>query len=275
MVYNGNDIKKLIEEENILDNCNLEYISSGSCDISMSKNILKIKKTFKPIDLSDPEKVENMYEQVEIKDTYNLKPNEIIFVILNEKIKLTKNMVAHIRPRTSLSRLGIMINLQHINAGYEGVLNIAMYNLSPNTYKIKSGMRIGQIVFEELTEGITEDLVYPHEKTPMYQNEDGNIGSKIYVDFIGKVFRHFKGNYYFIENVSMDSETKEDIIVYRPLYEREDSMLWTRPASMFFEKIDENRKDNVTGQKHRFELVEDLSKDYIKENKKGGSKKNE
>ncbi|MCI8276854.1 MAG: dCTP deaminase [Clostridia bacterium] len=275
MVYNGNDIKKLIEEENILDNCNLEYISSGSCDISMSKNILKIKKTFKPIDLSDPEKVENMYEQVEIKDTYNLKPNEIIFVILNEKIKLTKNMVAHIRPRTSLSRLGIMINLQHINAGYEGVLNIAMYNLSPNTYKIKSGMRIGQIVFEELTEGITEDLVYPNEKTPMYQNEDGNIGSKIYVDFIGKVFRHFKGNYYFIENVSMDSETKEDIIVYRPLYEREDSMLWTRPASMFFEKIDENRKDNVTGQKHRFELVEDLSKDYIKENKKGGSKKNE
>ena len=225
MVYNGNDIKKLIEEENILDNCNLEYISSGSCDISMSKNILKIKKTFKPIDLSDPEKVENMYEQVEIKDTYNLKPNEIIFVILNEKIKLTKNMVAHIRPRTSLSRLGIMINLQHINAGYEGVLNIAMYNLSPNTYKIKSGMRIGQIVFEELTEGITEDLVYPNEKTPMYQNEDGNIGSKIYVDFIGKVFRHFKGNYYFIENVSMDSETKEDIIVYRPLYEREDSML--------------------------------------------------
>jgi deoxycytidine triphosphate deaminase len=275
MVYNGNDIKKLIEEENILDNCNLEYISSGSCDISMSKNILKIKKTFKPIDLSDPEKVENMYEQVEIKDTYNLKPNEIIFVILNEKIKLTKNMVAHIRPRTSLSRLGIMINLQHINAGYEGVLNIAMYNLSPNTYKIKSGMRIGQIVFEELTEGITEDLVYPNEKTPIYQNEDGNIGSKIYVDFIGKVFRHFKGNYYFIENVSMDSETKEDIIVYRPLYEREDSMLWTRPASMFFEEIDENRKDNVTGQKHRFELVEDLSKDYIKENKKGGSKKNE
>ena len=275
MVYNGNDIKKLIEEENILDNCNLEYISSGSCDISMSKNILKIKKTFKPIDLSDPEKVENMYEQVEIKDTYNLKPNEIIFVILNEKIKLTKNMVAHIRPRTSLSRLGIMINLQHINAGYEGVLNIAMYNLSPNTYKIKSGMRIGQIVFEELTEGITEDLVYPNEKTPIYQNEDGNIGSKIYVDFIGKVCRHFKGNYYFIENVSMDSETKEDIIVYRPLYEREDSMLWTRPASMFFEEIDENRKDNVTGQKHRFELVEDLSKDYIKENKKGGSKKNE
>lgn len=267
MIFNGNDIRKLIEEENILENCNKEYIGSGSCDISMSNEILKIKKTFKTIDLSEPEKVENMYEKIEIKESYNFKPNEVIFVILNEKVKLTANMVAHIRPRTSLSRLGIIINFQHINAGYEGILNIAMYNLSPNTYKIKPGMRIGQIVFEELTDGITEDLIYSNEKTPMYQNEDGSVGSKIYVDFIGKVVRHFKGNYYFIENISRDSETQEDIIVYRPLYEREDSMLWTRPAKMFFEEIDANRKDNVTGQKHRFEVAWDLTKDYIKNDK--------
>lgn len=267
MVFNGNDIKKLIEEEKIIENFDEQYINSGSCDISMSSKIMKIKKTFKPIDLSEPENVENMYEQIEIKDTYNFRPNEVIFVILNEKINLPKNIVAHIRPRTSLSRLGIIINMQHINAGYNGVLNIAMYNLSPNTYKIKPGMRIGQVVFEELTDGITDNFLYGNEKTQMYQNEDGTVGSKIYVDFIGKVFRHFKGNYYYIENISMDSETKEDIVVYRPLYEREDSMLWTRPASMFFEEIDQNRKDNVTGQKHRFELVDDLSYDYIKNKK--------
>lgn len=264
MVLNGNDIKKLIEEEKVVQNYNKDYIGSGSIDISMSSSILKIKKTFKAIDLSESEKIDSMYEEIDIKESYNFRPNECIFVILNEKVKLPKNIIAHIRPRTSLSRLGIIINLQHINAGYEGTLNIAMYNLSPNTYKIKPGMRIGQIVFEELTEGITEDLIYSNEKTPIYQNEDGTVGSKIYVDFIGKVFRHYKGNYYYIENISMDSETKEDIIVYRPLYEREDSMLWTRPAKMFFEEIDENKKDNVTKQKHRFELVDDLSKDYIK-----------
>ncbi len=246
MIFNGNDIKKLIEEENVIENYDEDYIGSSSCDISMSSDILKIKKTFKTIDLSEPEKVENMYE----------------------KIRLPKNIIAHIRPRTSLSRLGIIINFQHINAGYEGVLNIAMYNLSPNTYKIKPGMRIGQIVFEELTEGITDDLIYSNEKTPLYQNEDGTTGSKIYADFIGKVFRHFKGNYYFIESISRDSETKEDMIVYRPLYEREDSMLWTRPAKMFFEEIDVNREDNKTGQKHRFELVEELSMDYIKKDNK-------
>lgn len=270
MIFNGNDIKKLIEEENIIENCNKDYISSGSCDISMSSSILKIKKTFKTIDLTEPEKIENMYEKIEIKDTYNLRPNELIFVVLNEKINLPKNIVAHIRPRTSLSRLGILINMQHINSGYKGILNISMCNLSPNTYKIKTGMRIGQIVFEELTDGITDDLLYENERTPIYQNEDGNNGSKIYVDFIGKVFRHFKGNYYYIENISMDSETKETVIVYRPLYERKDSMLWTRPAKMFFEEIDVNRKDNITGQKHRFELVEDLTLDYTNNENKGG-----
>ena len=88
-----------------------------------------------------------------------------------------------------------------------------------------------------------------------------------YKKYVGKVFRHFKGNYYYIEAISTDSETKEDLIVYRPLYDRNDSMLWSRPAKMFFEEIDTNRKENITGQKHRFELVENLSYDYIKNNK--------
>ena len=46
MIFNGNDIKKLIKEKNVIENCDMNYISSGSCDISMSSNILKIKKRF-------------------------------------------------------------------------------------------------------------------------------------------------------------------------------------------------------------------------------------
>ena len=79
---------------------------------------------------------------------------------------------------------------------------------------------------------------------------------------IGKVYRHFKGNYYFIENVGLDSETQERMVIYKPLYDRTDSKIWIRKESMFFEEIP-NRPDNITGQKHRFELCEDLSKDYI------------
>ena len=80
----------------------------------------------------------------------------------------------------------------------------------------------------------------------------------------GKIYRHFKGNYYFIQDVALDSETKERIVIYRPIYDRNDSQIWIRREEMFLEEIDQTRKDNITGQKYRFELVEELEKDYTK-----------
>ena len=81
---------------------------------------------------------------------------------------------------------------------------------------------------------------------------------------IGRVYRHFKGNYYFVENIAYDSETQERMVVYKPLYPREDGrLIWVRPEKMFLEEIPE-RPDNITSQKHRFEVAKDLTLDYTK-----------
>lgn len=81
---------------------------------------------------------------------------------------------------------------------------------------------------------------------------------------IGKVYRHFKGNYYFVENIAYDSENQERMVVYKPLYKRDDSKnIWGRPEKMFLEEIPK-RPDNITGQKHRFELVENLTNNFLK-----------
>ena len=81
---------------------------------------------------------------------------------------------------------------------------------------------------------------------------------------IGKVYRHFKGNYYFVENIAYDSETTERIVVYKPLYEIEDKKtLWIRPEKMFLSEISTERPDNITGQTHRFEIVKEIEKNYI------------
>ena len=81
---------------------------------------------------------------------------------------------------------------------------------------------------------------------------------------IGKVYRHFKGNYYFVENIAYDSENQERMVVYKPLYKRDDSKnIWVRPEKMFLEEIPK-RPDNITGQKHRFELVENLTNNLLK-----------
>ena len=79
---------------------------------------------------------------------------------------------------------------------------------------------------------------------------------------IGKVYRHFKGNYYFVENRGLDSESQEWMVIYKPLYDRTDSQIWIRPEKMFLEEIPE-RPDNVTGQKHRFEYCEEINKNHL------------
>ena len=79
---------------------------------------------------------------------------------------------------------------------------------------------------------------------------------------IGKVYRHFKGNYYFVENVALDSETQERIVVYKPIYDREDSKIWVRNEKMFLEESPSDKPGNITGQNVRFKLCEELEKDY-------------
>ena len=68
---------------------------------------------------------------------------------------------------------------------------------------------------------------------------------------VGRTFRHFKGNLYRLEGgVAKDSETLEEMVVYRALYG--EGGLWVRPAKMFFETIE---RDGRTMK--RFEPVED------------------
>ncbi|MBQ3420325.1 MAG: DUF1653 domain-containing protein [Romboutsia sp.] len=69
----------------------------------------------------------------------------------------------------------------------------------------------------------------------------------------GKIFRHFKGDLYLLEDFVIHSETREKMVLYRALYG--DCGLFVRPYEMFFEKVPEN-KVNPTGQKYRFEEYE-------------------
>ena len=65
------------------------------------------------------------------------------------------------------------------------------------------------------------------------------------------IYKHFKGDYYLVEDIARDSETKEEMVVYRRLYE--DGGLWGRPKEMFLSEVDHEKYPNVK-QKYRFEL---------------------
>lgn len=67
------------------------------------------------------------------------------------------------------------------------------------------------------------------------------------------IYKHFKGNYYIVEDMAYDCETKEKVVVYRQLYG--DNRLWIRPLDMFLSEVDHDKYPDVV-QKYRFELQE-------------------
>lgn len=69
-------------------------------------------------------------------------------------------------------------------------------------------------------------------------------------DSKGRIFRHFKGDLYLVEDIVIHSETQERLVLYRALYG--ECGRFVRPYNMFLEKVPDN-KENPTGQIYRFE----------------------
>jgi hypothetical protein len=66
-------------------------------------------------------------------------------------------------------------------------------------------------------------------------------------------YKHYKGNFYEVTGTVRHSETLEELVLYRALYESKDfgkDQLWVRPLKMFTENV------IVEGKKiPRFEFV--------------------
>lgn len=77
------------------------------------------------------------------------------------------------------------------------------------------------------------------------------------------IYKHFKGDYYLVEDIAQDSETKMEVVIYRRLYE--DGGLWVRPKEMFLSEVDHEKYPDVK-QKYRFELqdIESAAKNFKK-----------
>jgi len=65
------------------------------------------------------------------------------------------------------------------------------------------------------------------------------------------IYKHFKGDYYIVEDIALDSETDNQMVIYRALYGT--GQLYIRNLEMFTSEVDRNKYPDVK-QKYRFEL---------------------
>ena len=75
------------------------------------------------------------------------------------------------------------------------------------------------------------------------------------------IYKHFKGDYYIVEDVCTHSETREKYVLYRGLYGNQE--LYIRTYDMFLSQVDYKKYPNVK-QKYRLELqeIESVAKNF-------------
>ena len=72
-----------------------------------------------------------------------------------------------------------------------------------------------------------------------------------------RIYKHFKGDLYLVEDVVYHSETKEQMVLYRALYGN--GLRYVRPYEMFLSKVDKVKYPEVE-QEYRFQLQDIESK---------------
>lgn len=160
-----------------------DNIQSASYDVTIGNEILIQRRDVRTIDLSSETSIKSMFEKIDITEGYVLSPGEYISVQLNEKINMPDDLCAHIRPRTSYNRLGLIITNQHINPSYSGILQLGLKNMTEFSFDIKPELKVGQIVFEKLSAKVKEEKLYRNMVTSKYHNEGRSfVESKVYDD---------------------------------------------------------------------------------------------
>ena len=89
----------------------------------------------------------------DIKNTINLKQNEIFLAPTGIKLKIPRGYEGQVRPRSGLALdhgITILNSPGTIDSDYRGEIKVILINHSSKIFTIEPNMRIGQIVFSPI-----------------------------------------------------------------------------------------------------------------------------
>ena len=108
-------------------------------------------------------------EKGEEHQEYELKSGETIFVKSLEKLSIPNDILGRIAEKNSRMRQGLKVDGPHYQPGHVTYAFLRVQNISTSTIVLKKGMRIAQIIFEQLTQ--VPEVPYSAHVGAAFQNE--------------------------------------------------------------------------------------------------------
>lgn len=147
-VLNDKDIASLFESGiNLVDPIDTECLQPASVDLRLGHT----KYEYKLAHYTLGEKInEDDVNTVDFSDI-DLLDGKTAFVSIEATINMPPNLMGLVLPRSSMTRLGVVISPVFINPGYSGKIPLTIVNHSGMTVKLIPNVRVAQIFFFHLS----------------------------------------------------------------------------------------------------------------------------
>ncbi len=130
--------------------------------------------------------LEDLTELVTISngDPFILHPGEFVLGSTLERVAVPEDLVARLEGKSSLGRLGLLIHSTagFVDAGWDGQLTLELSNVANLPITLYSGMKIGQISFQQMTTP-AENPYGSDSLGSKYQNQTGPRPSRYWENF--------------------------------------------------------------------------------------------
>jgi dCTP deaminase len=179
------EIKKLIEDEQVIYPFEESLINPSSMDIRLSRE--GWSKLSYPDITGLQGQIINPFDKTTINvntfetDSYELKPNEFILASSLEKFDVPADCSLELLGKSSLARLGLLVHVTAgwLDPGFNGHLVFELKNLGPYTIRLESGMRIAQVIFHKHNRPLE---TYSEKLGSKYVNQEPGQGSLYWIN---------------------------------------------------------------------------------------------
>lgn len=150
MILVDRDIKKLVNENNLIVNYNEDRVNSISYDVIIDKFIVDDNENG--------------------NSEFILHSNKYVYVKTLESLNMPNNLCCMVYDKNSLMRKGLKVDGPFYQPGHKTCVFLRVINISNCDIVLNKGMRIAQFIFMKLN-GVP-DKDYSIQEGALYNNED-------------------------------------------------------------------------------------------------------